>query len=112
LALGGKEYSNAMSLGKNIIAKSESMLSLLIPLSALFQEMLFHKMGNGTFNEFRGYIPIPPSVKKRIATFSRSFEIREIKNALKILGEIDKRQKSAHSKDETELIQFIGSVIG
>ena len=112
LALGGKEYSKAMSLGKNIIAKSESMLSLLIPLSALFQEMLFHKMGNGTFNEFRGYIPIPPSVKKRIATFSRSFEIGEIKNALKILGEIDKRQKSAHSKDETELIQFIGSVIG
>ena len=112
LALGGKEYSKAMSLGRNIITKNESMLSLIAPLTALFQEILFHKLKNGTFNEYRGYIPIPPSIKKRISNFSRSFEIEEIEKALKILGDIDKRQKSAYSQDETDLIQFIGSVIG
>jgi len=112
LALGEKKYSRAISLGRNLITKSESMISLIIPITALFQEMLFHKMQNGTFNTYRGYIPLPPSVKKRVSYFSRSFKMAEIKGALRILSEIDKRQKTTFSKDETELIQFIGSVIG
>ena len=112
LALGGKDYPRSMSLGRSIITQSETMLSLLIPLTALFQEMLFYKLKNGTLNDFGGYVPLPPSVKKRISNFSRSFEIIEIEKALKALGDIDKRQKSAYSKDETELIQFIGNVIG
>ena len=112
LALGEKKYSRAIFLGKNLITKSESMLSLIIPLTALFQEMLFHKLENGTFNGHKGYIPLPPSVKKRVVYFSSLFEMVEIENALRKLSEIDKRQKSTYSKDETELIQFIGSVIG
>ena len=112
LALGEKKYSRAISLGRNLITKSETMLSLIIPISALFQEMLFHKMQNGTFNTYRGYIPLPPSVKKRVSYFSRSFKMVEIESALRILSEIDKRQKTTFSKDETELIQFIGNVIG
>ena len=112
LALGEKKYSKAIFLGRNLITKSESMLSLIIPITALFQEMLFHKMQNGTFNTYRGYIPLPPSVKKRVSYFSRSFKMAEIEGALKILSEIDKRQKTTFSKDETELIQFIGNVIG
>ena len=112
LALGEKKYSRAILLGRNLITKSESMLSLIMPITALFQEMLFHKMQNGTFNTYRGYIPLPPSVKKRVSYFSRSFKMAEIEGALKILSEIDKRQKTTFSKDETELIQFIGNVIG
>ena len=112
LALGEKKYSRAIFLGRSLITKSESMLSLIISITALFQEMLFHKMQNGTFNTYRGYIPLPPSVKKRVVYFSSLFEMVEIENALRKLSEIDKRQKSTYSKDETELIQFIGSVIG
>ena len=112
LALGEKKYSRAISLGRNLITKSESMLSLIIPITALFQEMLFHKMQNGTFNTYRGYIPLPPSIKKRVSYFSRSFKMAEIEGALRILSEIDKRQKTTFSKDETELIQFIGNAIG
>ena len=112
LALGEKKYSRAIFLGRNLITKSESMLSLIIPITALFQEMLFHKMQNGTFNTYRGYIPLPPSVKKRVSYFSRSFKMAEIQGALRILSEIDKRQKTTFSKDETELIQFIGNTIG
>ena len=112
LALGEKKYSRAIFLGRSLITKSESMLSLIIPITALFQEMLFHKMQNGTFNTYRGYIPLPPSVKKRVSYFSRSFKMAEIEGALRILSEIDKRQKTTFSKDETELIQFIGNVIG
>jgi hypothetical protein len=69
-------------------------------------------MKNGTYDEYRGYIPIPPSVKKRISSFSRSFKMEELESALMILGNIDKRQKTAYSRDETELIQLIGNVIG
>ena len=112
LAFGGREYSKAMKLGKNIITNNESMLSLIMPLTTLFQELLFYKMKNGTYNDYRGYVPIPPSVKKRIPSFSRSFKIKELRSALLILGNIDKRQKTAHSRDETELIQLIGNVIG
>jgi len=112
LAFGDRDYSKAMKLGKNIITNNESMLSLVIPLTTLFQEILFYKMKNGTYDEYRGYIPIPPSVKKRISSFSRSFKMKELESALMILGNIDKRQKTAYSRDETELIQLIGNVIG
>ena len=69
-------------------------------------------MKKGTFKEYSGYTPIPPSLKKRLPAFSRQFSIEKLESALKMLGDIDKRQKSAFSKDETELIHFIGHVIG
>ena len=70
------------------------------------------KMKKGTFKEYSGYNPIPPSLKKRLPAFSRQFSTEKLESALKMLGDIDKRQKSAFSKDETELIHFIGHVIG
>ncbi len=111
LVLGSKEYSKAITLGKNIITKSESMLSLISPITTLFQEMLFYKMQKGTFQQNRSYIPISPSVRKRIPEFSKGYKIEKIIYALNLLGDIDKRQKSAYSKDESELIQFINYVI-
>ena len=111
-ALAEKDFSKAIKLGKTIINKHESMISLLYPLTSLFQEMLFFKMKKGTFKEHSGYTAIPPSLKKRIPQLSRQFSIEALQSALIMLGDIDKRQKSAFSKDETELIHFIGHVIG
>ena len=79
---------------------------------AIFQEMLFVKMNHGTFQESRGYMPISPSVRKRIPQFSRGFTKEKLKSALTYLGEIDKRQKTAYISDETELVHFISHVIG
>jgi DNA polymerase-3 subunit delta len=112
LALGGKDYDKAVSLGKSLITTHESMISLIYPLTSMFQEMLFVKMKNGTFREHRGFMPIPPSVKKRIPHFAQGFSQEKLESALHLLGTIDKRQKTAFSTDETELIQFIGHVIG
>ncbi len=112
LALGGKDYDRTIALGKTIITSNESMISLIYSLTTLFQEMLFAKMKNGTFGEPRGYMPIPPSVKKRIPQFSKGFSRKKLELALDQLGQIDKRQKTTFSTDETELIQFIGHVIG
>jgi len=111
-AVGGKNMDKAMSLGKSIITTNETMIALIYPLTTMFQEMLFSKMNRGTFSEPRGYMPIPPSVKKRIPQFARGFSQKEIESALNKLAQIDKRQKTAFSTDETELIQFIGHVIG
>ena len=69
-------------------------------------------MKNGTFREHRGFMPIPPSVKKRIPQFTQGFSQEKLESALQLLSTIDKRQKTAFSTDETELIQFIGHVIG
>jgi DNA polymerase III delta subunit len=110
--LGGKNYDKAMALGKTIITSNDTMISLIYPLTTLFQEMLFAKMNNGTLGEPRGYMPIPPSVKKQIPQYARGFSQEKLECALNELANIDKRQKTSYSNDETELIQFIGHVIG
>ena len=111
IALGGKDYDKAVSIGKSLITTHESMISLIHPLASMFQEMLFFKMKNGTFREHRGFMPIPPSVKKRIPQFTQGFSQEKLGSALQLLGTIDKRQKTAFSSDETELIQFIGFIL-
>jgi len=111
-ALGGQDYDKAITLGKTIITSNDTMISLIYPLTTLFQEMLFAKMNNGTLGEPRGYMPIPPSVKKQIPKYARGFSQEKLECALNELGNIDKRQKTSYSNDETELIQFIGHVIG
>ena len=68
-------------------------------------------MKKGTFKEYQGYTPIPPSLKKRIPQFSKKFTIESLDSTLKMLGDIDKRQKTTYSLDETELIQLIGHVL-
>ena len=111
-ALGSKDYDKAIALGKAIITSNDTMISLIYPLTTMFQEMLFAKMKNGTYGEPRGYMPIPPSVKKQIPQYAREYSQEKLECALIELGKIDKRQKTSFSTDETELIQFIGHVLG
>jgi len=112
LALGSKDIHRSISLGKILITGSETMISLIYPLTSMFQEMLFVKMKNGTFTQTHSYIPIPPSVKKRIPSYARGFSKEKLELALACLGKIDKRQKTAYTSDETELLQFIGLLLG
>ena len=113
LALGNRNFEKTIGIGKSLIAKNNLLVSLIIPLANFFQEMLFFKMKkNGTFNSYSGYIALPASVKSKINYFANNFSEKEIQYAIKLLYGIDKRQKSQTSDDETELIQFIGQVIG
>ena len=113
LALGNKNFEKSIEIGKSLIDKNILLLSLIIPLTNLFQEMLFSKMKkDGTFSSHRGYIALPTSVKSKIKYFSSNFSEEEIQIAIKLLYGIDKRQKSQTTDDEAELIQFIGRVIG
>ena len=113
LAYSSKDFEKSVEIGKSLIQGSNQLASLIIPLTNLYQEMLFIKMKkNGTFDSYNGYIALPVSIKKRIRYFAANFSEEEIKDALKLLYGIDKRKKSQTTNDEIELIQFIGKTIG
>jgi len=112
MAIGRRDLEESIFLGKIIITENETFISLLYPLTSLFQEMLFAKINRGTFHNYSGYIPISPSVRKLIPQFSRGYTKEKLVSVLAYLGDIDKRQKTAYTSDETELLQFIAYVIG
>jgi len=112
IAFGEKNYDKCILLGKSLIRDNHNMISMVYPLVALLQELLFLKMQNGTFNNYVGYIQLPQSVKKKLGYFVSGFEEDTIKSGLTFLNDIDKRIKSQSIDDETELIQFINNVIG
>ena len=109
-ALGKRNYKDSIIIGKTLIENQESMISLLYPLTYMFQEILFEKIKNGTFNNHRSYIPIPPSIKNNIGQYAKSFSYEEVESIIIQLGNIDKKQKSVMSIDETDLIQLISNV--
>jgi hypothetical protein len=84
------------------------MISLIYPLTAFLQELLYAKMNKGTFSNYRGYIPIPFIIKNKIPSFKEYYSIQELERGLLELSVIDKRQKTRYSLDEADLIQFIG----
>lgn len=59
-----------------------------------------------------GYIPLSPSVRKRLPSFSQGYTFVEIEQALKLLGEIDRRIKTSPASDESELTLFLFKVLG
>lgn len=109
-ALGNKDYDESIRIGKNLINNQETMLSLIYPLTYMFQEILYEKINTGTFSNNRNYIPIPPSIKKNIGTFSKNFTYDQLERIINYLKNIDIKQKTILSTDETDLIQFISNV--
>ncbi|MAI87180.1 MAG: hypothetical protein CMF99_08575 [Candidatus Marinimicrobia bacterium] len=113
LAYSSKNFEKSVEIGKSLIQDSNQLASLIISLANLYQEMLFQKMKkNGTFDSYSGYISLPVSIKKRIKYLASNFSEKEIRYALNLLNEIDKRKKSQATDDEFELIHFIGKTIG
>ncbi len=112
IAVGSRNFENSIILGKNILSKSESFLSLIYPLTALFQEILFCRLNNGTFLPNRGYTPLTNSLRRRIPEFSKKYSNREVENILGYLGYIDKNIKKTYLNEENEFIQFIEVAIG
>jgi DNA polymerase III delta subunit len=68
-------------------------------------------MNNGTFVNSRSYSSISASLRKRIPEFAKRYSYEKIYAALRVLGDIDKRQKTSYSINETEFLYFIGNVL-
>jgi len=107
IAIGNRNFDDSIILGKSILTKSEPFLSLIYPLTALFQEILFYRLKNGTFLPNRGYIPLSNSLRKRIPEFSKRYSDKELEKILGYLGYIDKNTKRANFNEENEFVQFI-----
>ena len=88
------------------------MISLVYPLTAFFQEILYAKMNNGTFVNPKSYISLSKSIKNNISTFARRYNKQEIEKSIRELKDIETRQKTSNSDDESDLINFIYNAIG
>ena len=111
-SLGNRDLERSIALSKEIIGDSDTMISLVYPLTAFLQEILFAKMNNGTFVTPKSYIPLSNSIKKNISTFATRYNKQEIKKSIRELKKIETRQKTSNSDDESDLINFIYNAIG
>ena len=111
-SLGARDLKKSIKLGKSIIDSSETMISLIFPMAALFQELLFVKMNNGTFIKPSSYIPLSTLLKNNISNYANNYTVEETKVVIKELKKIEIRQKTTNTDDESELINFIYNAIG
>ena len=111
-SLGSRDLKKSIKLGKSIIDSSETMISLIFPMVALFQELLFVKMNNGTFIKPSSYIPLSTLLKNNITNYAKNYSVEEIEQAIKELKKIEIRQKTTNTNDESEIINFIYNSLG
>ena len=111
-SIGRRDLEKSIILSKEIIDDSDTMISLIYPLTVLFQEMLYIKMNNGTFVNPKSYIPLSNSVKSNLSKYAKAFKKEEIKKSIKELKKIETSQKTSNSNDESDLIYFIYNAIG
>jgi len=110
-AIGLRDLGKALLLGQSLIRQGQTMLGLIYPLTSLFQELLFEKLSFGTLSVKKGYIPLPPSVVKKLPQIAKRFSKEEIEYALLLLGNIDQRLKTTNEPDESLLSQFLFTVL-
>ena len=111
-SLGSRDLKKSIKLGKSIIDSSETMISLIFPMVALFQELLFVKMNNGTFIKPSSYKPLSTLLKNNITNYAKNYSVEEIEQAIKELKQIEIRQKTTNTNDESEIINFIYNALG
>ncbi len=111
-SIGRRDLQKSVILSKEIICNSDTMISLIYPLTVFFQELLYVKMNNGTFVKSNSYIPLSNSVKNNLSNYAKAYKIDEIKQSIRELKRIETRQKTSKSNDESDLIYFIHNAIG
>ena len=111
-SIGSRDLKKSIILGKFIIDGSETMISLIFPIMALFQELLYVKMNNGTFIKPSSYIPLSTLLKNNITNYAKNYSLDDIRAAIRELKKIEIRQKTTNTNDESELINFIYDAIG
>jgi len=110
-ALGKRDLDRSLKLGLSLLNQGNSMISLMYPLTAFFQELLFKKKSSGTLSIKNSYIPLSPYVIKQFPQIANRFNQEEIEYALTILGKIDQRLKTTSLSDEALFTNFLFSVL-
>ncbi len=110
-AVAGRNLSKALVLGQSLLVQGIALLSIVYQLSTLFSELLFLKLSPGA-KANQGFVPLPPSVRKRLDSYSKKYQAEELEKALEILGSIDQHIKTTVISEESELTMFLFKVIG
>ena len=63
-AIAERNFDKSILSMRVILSQGDSMLSLLYPITILLQELLYAKMNNGTYSNYKGYIGLPLSLEK------------------------------------------------
>ena len=111
-SIGKRDLEKSIKLSKEIIGNTETMMSLIYPLTSFFQELLYVKMNNGTFFKSNSFIPLSKSIKNNIVLFSKGYTRLQIEKSIRTLKKIEKNQKTSTSNDESDLIHFLYDAIG
>ncbi len=110
-AIGLRDIGEALVLGQSLFRQGQTMLGLIYPLTSLFQEMLFEKLSSGTLSAKKGYIPLPPSVIRKLSQNAKRYSKEEIEYALILLRDIDQRLKTTNEPDKSLLSKFLFTVL-
>ena len=111
-SIGKRDLKTSIKLGRSILNSSDTLSSLIFPLLAFFQEILFIKMNNGTFIKPSSYIPLSSSLQRSLVDYSSNFKKNEVVIAIRKLKEIEIKQKTSYIDDETEFISFVYNAFG
>ena len=111
-SIGKRDLEKSIKLSKEIIGNTETMISLIYPLTSFFQELLYAKINYGTYSQFKGYIPLSKSIKNNIAIYSKGYTRAQIEKSIRTLRKIERKQKTSTSNDESDLIFFLHDAIG
>ena len=111
-SIGKRDLEKSIKLSKEIIGNTETMISLVYPLTSFFQELLYAKMNNGTISQSNSYIPLSSSIKNNILHYSKGYAKSQIEKSIKTLEKIERKQKTSTSNDESDLIHFLYDAIG
>ena len=111
-SIGKRDLEKSIKLSKEIIGDTETMISLIYPLTSFFQELLYVKINKGTYSRSNSYIPLSKSIKNNIALFSKGYTKTQIEESIKKLKKIERKQKTSTSDDESDLIHFLYDAIG
>lgn len=106
-ALGERNLPRAILMGKTLIDKNTTMLSLLYPLTEFFQELLYLKLKGGTNQKSYGYTRLSIPVKRNLPIYEKHYSKQEVQAAIRLLGKIDRQIKLSQISDEAAITKFI-----
>jgi DNA polymerase-3 subunit delta len=109
--LGNKDLKLSLKIGLSLITQNETMLTLIYPLTAFFQELLFAKLSPEVIPGRGGYVPLSNSIVKNLPNYVKRYTRKEVELALKLLGEIDVRSKTTTVSDESEMTKFLFNLL-
>ncbi len=110
-SLGNKNLNQSLKIGLSLITQNETMSALIYPLTAFFQELLFAKLSPEIVPGRGVYVPLSNSIVKNLPNYVKKYSRKEIELALKLLGEIDVRNKTTSVSDESEMTKFLFNLL-